>query len=46
MLQYEIWVLYESLAPIDHLGLQAEVSRFTGVPTTGQITDDSSASQR
>jgi catechol-2,3-dioxygenase len=40
MLPREAWGDYESSAPIDRLDLQAEVDRWTGVRTAGQIVPE------
>jgi catechol-2,3-dioxygenase len=37
MLPREDWGDYENAAPIDRLDLAAEVGRWTGVPTAGEI---------
>lgn len=38
MLPRDAWGGYESAAPIDHLDLDAELRRWSGVPTAGQIS--------
>jgi len=37
MLQRESWGEYENAAPIDHLDLDAEVRRWSGVGTAGRL---------
>lgn len=37
MLPREAWGEYENAAPIDHLDLQAEINKWSGVRTAGQI---------
>ena len=45
MLPRQDWGEYESSAPIDHLDLDAEVARWSGVRTAGQITPEPAGSQ-
>jgi catechol-2,3-dioxygenase len=40
MLPREAWGEYENTAPIDRLDLTAEIDRWTGVRTAGQIVND------
>ena len=40
MLPREAWGEYENAAPIDRLDLQAEIDRWSGVRTAGQIVAD------
>ena len=40
MLPRHHWGTYEHAAPVDHLDLAAEVRRWSGVKTAGQITPD------
>jgi catechol-2,3-dioxygenase len=44
MLPREAWGEYENAAPIDRLDLQAELSRWTGVRTAGQIVSETAGS--
>jgi catechol-2,3-dioxygenase len=44
MLPREAWGEYENSAPIDRLDLQAEVDRWSGVPTAGQIVSETAGS--
>ncbi len=37
MLPRSEWGPFEDSAPIDHLDLTAEIARWSGVPTAGQI---------
>ena len=41
MLPREAWGEYESAAPVDRLDLQAELARWSGVRTAGQIVAES-----
>jgi catechol-2,3-dioxygenase len=41
MLPRQDWGSYERAAPTDHLDLDAEVHRWSGVPTAGQIVTES-----
>ena len=43
MLPRAAWGEYENAAPIDALDLQAEVARWSGVPTAGQIVVEEQA---
>ena len=45
MLPREDWGIYESVAPIDHLDLQAEIARWSGVRTAGRIAQEPAESQ-
>jgi catechol-2,3-dioxygenase len=40
MLPREAWGEYESAAPVDRLDLQAELTRWSGVRTAGQIVPE------
>jgi len=40
MLPRHDWGIYEHAAPIDHLDLQAEIQRWSGVRTAGQTTSE------
>ncbi len=40
MLPRADWGIYENAAPIDHLDLAAEITRWSGVRTAGQIVTD------
>jgi hypothetical protein len=40
MLPREAWGEYENTAPIDRLDLEAELARWTGVRTAGQIVNE------
>jgi catechol-2,3-dioxygenase len=44
MLPREAWGEYENTAPIDRLDLQAELARWTGVRTAGQIVNEAARS--
>lgn len=44
MLPREAWGEYENTAPIDRLDLQAELARWTGVRTAGQIVSEAAGS--
>ena len=43
MLPREAWGEYENTAPIDRLDLQAEIDRWTGVRTAGQLVPQTAA---
>ncbi len=43
MLPRQAWGDYEHAAPIDHLDLATEVTRWSGVRTAGRITDDTAS---
>lgn len=45
MLPRDEWGPYENAAPIDHLDLDAEVRRWSGVRTAGHITPDTEEAQ-
>jgi hypothetical protein len=40
MLPRADWGVYESSAPVDRLDLEAEVARWSGVRTAGQVVVD------
>ena len=40
MLPREAWGEYENAAPVDRLDLSAELARWSGVRTAGQITPE------
>jgi catechol-2,3-dioxygenase len=44
MLPREAWGEFENAAPVDRLDLQAELDRWTGVPTAGRIVPEPSVS--
>ncbi len=44
MLPREAWGEYENAAPVDRLDLQAELARWTGVRTAGQIVPETAGS--
>jgi catechol-2,3-dioxygenase len=43
MLPHEAWGEYENAAPVDRLDLQAELTRWTGVRTAGQIVQETAS---
>jgi catechol-2,3-dioxygenase len=45
MLPRDDWGVYEHQAPVDALDLQAELDRWSGVPTAGRVVTDAGASQ-
>jgi catechol-2,3-dioxygenase len=45
MLPRQDWGIYENAAPIDHLDLDAELSRWSGVATAGQIVAEPEVNQ-
>jgi hypothetical protein len=44
MLPREAWGEYENAAPVDRLDLPAELARWTGVRTAGQIVHETARS--
>jgi hypothetical protein len=40
MLPRNGWGIYENVAPIDHLGLAAEIARWSRVRAAGRITTE------